>query len=253
MSVIKIRWGVDELANVMTLYNQEKVYRSIVPSPFTWVEITGVGTRPVLVAGTDVYTFDDATGAITYYYCVTHFNSVSMAESDKSAPILGSARLNDFLTLRDLYVAVGSQRVRQLFDDDNDGSLDDSMDVIDQTLAAAESECYARLMRAFGTKDAVKVVALADPAIRHHCVWIALELASERRPEFLQSDGRGAFAYQYDRAIAYFESIAKGKNKTKPGTTSAQEAGNLNPPRVTDGVRFDFAPDRDHPTGRGGY
>jgi hypothetical protein len=253
MSVIKVRWGVDELANVMTQYTHEKVYRSIVPSPFTWVEITGVGTRPLLVAGTDVYTFDDATGAVTYYYCVAHYNTGTGAESSKSAEILGSARLNDFLTLRDLYASIGSQRVRQLFDDDNDGTLDDSMDVVDQFLAAAESECYARLMRAFGTKDAVKAVALADPAIRQHCAWIALELASERRPEFAQPDGRGAFAYQYERAIGYFESIAKGKNKVKPGTTSAQEGGNLNPPRVVDEGRFTFAPDKYSTDGHGGY
>lgn len=256
MPVIKVRWAVDELSNIMTLYTHEKVCRSLIPAPYSWVEITAVGTRPALVAGQDIYVFDDTTGATTSSYCIAHYNTGSGAESDKSAAILGSARLNDFLTLRDLYALVGSQRVRQLFDDDNDASLDDSLDIVDTILAQAEGECYARLLRAFGSKTAVITVAQNDQAIRMHTAWIALELASERRPEFLGADGRGAFSWQYERAVNYFEALAKGKLRTRgdSAATNAQEGGMISPPRTspTD-ARFIFAPCKNSSDGHGGY
>lgn len=86
MSTIKFRWSVDELANVMTIFNTQRVWRaSLMVGP--WTEITTFGTRVPLVAGVTDYYFDDTTGAAGYYYAVSYYHSGTLAESDKSVPV----------------------------------------------------------------------------------------------------------------------------------------------------------------------
>lgn len=100
MSTIKVRWSVDELANVMTLFNTQRVYRSTTGSTGTYAEITTVGTRVPLVAGVTSYLFDDTAGAASYWYKVGYYHSGTGAYSDLSEPI--SATLATYATVADL-------------------------------------------------------------------------------------------------------------------------------------------------------
>ena len=60
MSTIKVRWHVNELANVMDLFDVQKVYRaSAADGP--WTEITAAMTRVPLVEDVEDYLFDDAS------------------------------------------------------------------------------------------------------------------------------------------------------------------------------------------------
>lgn len=92
MSVIKITWDVEKLSNVLTLFDVQKVYRSVTGIDGAYVEITDAGTRVPLAAGQTVYTYDDTVGDATYYYKTSFFDStLSNPESDLSDPILGDA------------------------------------------------------------------------------------------------------------------------------------------------------------------
>ena len=77
-TVIKIRWEVEELVNVMTLYDQQKVYRSTTGETGIYSEITGPGTRVALVAGQVAYFFYDTSGDVTYWYKTRYFNSSTL-------------------------------------------------------------------------------------------------------------------------------------------------------------------------------
>lgn len=89
MATIKIRWNVSELANVLTQFDTQKVYRSsLISGPFT--EITNPSTRVALVAGQTAYYYDDLTGTITDYYVITYYNSSTGHESNYSSVIRGS-------------------------------------------------------------------------------------------------------------------------------------------------------------------
>lgn len=100
MTVIKIRWHVDELANVLSLFDVQKVYRSTTGDGGPWTEITTPATRVPLVAGVADYLFDDVAGAPAYYYRVAYFHTATLLESDPSAPQRGD--LAGYLTLADV-------------------------------------------------------------------------------------------------------------------------------------------------------
>lgn len=89
MATIKIRWTVDELVNVMSLYDVQKVYRATSEAG-TYAEITAAPTRVTLVAGTPSYYFDDTAGDSTYWYKVSYYHSTNLIESGLSAAIQGS-------------------------------------------------------------------------------------------------------------------------------------------------------------------
>ncbi len=83
MSTIKVRWHVNELANVMDLFDVQKVYRaSAADGP--WTEITAAMTRVPLVEDVEDYLFDDASGTTASYYAVSYYNSDTAVESARS-------------------------------------------------------------------------------------------------------------------------------------------------------------------------
>jgi len=88
MATIKIRWSVAELANVMSQFDTQKVYRSTTQSG-PWTEITTPPTRVPFVVGQTNYYFDDLTGDPTYWYTITYFNSATLNESNYGTPIRG--------------------------------------------------------------------------------------------------------------------------------------------------------------------
>lgn len=257
MTTIKIRWTVEELTNVMTVWDTQKVYRSTAGDSGPWSEITGVSTRVDLVAGQTDYYFDDTSGDTSYYYAVAYYNSSSTAESDKSTALsVGISPNANYLCLVDLYNLIGSDRVRQFFDDDIDGSITDETPAVDAILTAAEAEAASHMLRAYN-EDAITDLANNDPAFKRHAAWVAIEFASERRSEFLQSDGKGGYWSQYERAIDYFRNLSKGKKRSLGESEAGQgdnTGGNLQPTLDTSTQpRFTFAPCNNAKTGHGGF
>lgn len=127
MATIKVRWFVDELANVMSLFDTQKVYRSTVGEPYSWVEITAAPTRVDLVAGVTEYLFDDVAGDESYYYAMSYYNSTTTEESGLSDPIRGE--LSGYITIAEIRdegvtstmvgddgVARGIERATQMID-----------------------------------------------------------------------------------------------------------------------------------------
>jgi hypothetical protein len=100
MTTVKIRWEVQELANVMTQFDTQRVWRSTVGSSGPWTEITGPGSRVALAAGVTSYLYDDMAGATTYYYAVSYYNSLTTEDSGLSDPI--TPGLAGYASLEDL-------------------------------------------------------------------------------------------------------------------------------------------------------
>jgi len=89
MATIKVRFYVNEIANVLLQFDQVKVYRSATETG-TYTEITGVGTRVVLVAGQAQYEYIDITAPDnTYWYKTAYFNSGTLAEDVSVRAIQG--------------------------------------------------------------------------------------------------------------------------------------------------------------------
>jgi len=169
------------------------------------------------------------------------------------APIVTQS---EWLVLQDLYNNVGVDRVVRLFDDNVDGDLVEEDAQVQRILSAAEDEVASRLLRNW-THAQILSLASVDQALRSHAAWIALEFASERRPEFCADDGKGAFWAQYERAIAFFESISKSNQRSKGEATAgvgANLGGRLRPTETAKKASsFVFAPSEEAPTGHGGY
>lgn len=170
--------------------------------------------------------------------------------------------MSDFLTLADLYARATVRTVNGYFDDQHNGTLSDDSAAVEAVLSAAEAEMYARLMRAYPGDpstpgNAMQELVANDPALKGHVVNVALQYASERRPEFTAADGKGAWSAQWDRAIAYFETLSKGL-KRSPGEAQAgrgaNTGGKIQPkPPVGTGRQFVFSPSRNSPFGHGGF
>jgi len=70
MATVKIRIRVRELSNVMTQFDQIKVYRSDTEEG-TYVEITDALSRVTLVADQTVYEYIDTTAPTSSYWYKT--------------------------------------------------------------------------------------------------------------------------------------------------------------------------------------
>jgi len=100
MAAIKFRWTVNELANVLTKFDVQKVYRSTAGPTGPWNEITTPATRVPLVAGVESYLYDDMAGDASYYYASAYFNTSTLEESNLSDPIRGD--LVGYITIEDV-------------------------------------------------------------------------------------------------------------------------------------------------------
>lgn len=168
----------------------------------------------------------------------------------------------DFLTITDLNNRVGARKIRGYFDDSNNGVLTEEVQAVDDVLTAAEGEMYARMMRAYPGDPSVpggpmQLLVANDPALKLHVVWVAVQYAAERRPEFTNAEGQGPYQAQFTRAIDYFETLSKGL-KRSPGETQAGKGANTGgklqpkPPAATS-RQFVFSPGRNAPDGHGGF
>jgi hypothetical protein len=94
--------NVNELIE-QNLFDQLKVYRSPDNTTGSFVEITTVGTRPVLEKDKTSYTFVDTAGASSDYYASTFFNSTTLSESSMSEATQGSGDpAFDVITIEEL-------------------------------------------------------------------------------------------------------------------------------------------------------
>ena len=170
----------------------------------------------------------------------------------------------DYLTLQDLYKKIGSQKVSQfLIDDESTAILQPTDPNVVDVLDSAEAEAASRMLRHYSSRAAITVYAQTDAAFRGHVAWVAIQFASERRPEFSGSDGAGAFQTQYDRAIEYFDKVSKGalRGLGEAGTDAipgagvgANTGGEISPkPPAATSTAFTFAPNKQSGTGHGGF
>lgn len=163
----------------------------------------------------------------------------------------------DYLTIDHLKQLVGAEKVDQYFDDDLSGSIEagDETDTVTFVLNAAESLVSSKMKRSYGDAAIIEL-ANADDGFILQAAWLALELACERRPEFCDSEGRGQYWAQQERALKFFDDLSKGKTRSK-GESAAGIGDNIGgdiKPQLDTGVpRFTFAPDDDYPTGHGGF
>lgn len=88
----EVRVVVHDVNDLLGTYDQIKVFRGNGQSgPF--VEITGVGTRPVLLENVTEYTYSDLTGVAGSWYRIAYFDSVGVVDSPLSAPLPGKQSL----------------------------------------------------------------------------------------------------------------------------------------------------------------
>lgn len=163
-----------------------------------------------------------------------------------------------YLTIDHLKHLVGSKKVEQLFDDDLSSSIDAGFetDAVTTILDMAESVASSKLLRRYTSNDQIVALANADSGFITHVAYIALELASERRSEFLSNDGKGEYWVQYERAVTYLDDLSKSKIRSvgeSEAGTGARVGGTVKPQLQTGTPRFVFAPDDDFPTGHGGF
>lgn len=195
------------------------------------------------VAGTWVYSWD-ASGNIE----VTALGTIEVLMAD-----VAKLRVPKYLTSADLDARIGAARVDQLFDDDGDG-LRDAL-TVNTILVEAEDLAAASMLKAYPA-ESVTLLGQNDETFRGQVAWIACELASERRGEFVAEDGKGRYWAQYLRAKEYFGQLAKGQLKPAgeaQAGTNRQAGGAVTPTLVANSPRFIFAPDRYAPNGRGGF
>lgn len=158
------------------------------------------------------------------------------------------------MTSNELDQCVGPAKVDQLFDDRAAGFRDPVL--VSQALRRGEDYAMSSLLNAWDEAGATAVLQ-NDSLLRMHVAWIVLELAAERRGEFLGVDGKGPYWSQMQRADKYLDSIGRGRTgsvaESRGAGQNGQTGGSVSP-RIDPPVsRFVFAPDRRNPTGHGGY
>lgn len=85
----RILIDVDDISEVLLLYDQVKVYRADSQGG-SYVEITDSGTRPNLIAEKEQYYYDDLPGTGSHWYKTTYFKAPA-TESGFSDPIQGGS------------------------------------------------------------------------------------------------------------------------------------------------------------------
>lgn len=95
MATIKIRWKVEELENVLSQFDVERIYRSTTGKTGLY---SIIATVP-LITEQENYFYDDIAGATDYYYKITHYNTLTLNESAASDPISGDTAQHPALNI----------------------------------------------------------------------------------------------------------------------------------------------------------
>lgn len=196
---------------------------------------------------------------------VAEFSGAGTALARSRAVFAGSATFSAvtpsptlatrYLMAADLDIRVGAAAIDRMLDDDGDGLRD--WVALTEFMVDAEHLADSYLLKAW-TSEQISEIGRADRSFRGHVAWIAIELISERRHEFIAADGRGRYQMQYDRALSYFDRLSKNKLHTAAEATAsvgAQSGGDYNPKtsNPSSDASFVFASDKRYPTGHGGF
>jgi len=88
--LVKIDFFVPDLAEVLTLYDVVRVYRSTTARTGTYTEVTTASTRLPLVAGEQHYPYVDSSGQDGYWYRIDYFNTATSVASPQCDAIQGT-------------------------------------------------------------------------------------------------------------------------------------------------------------------
>jgi hypothetical protein len=179
---------------------------------------------------------------------VTNLSILEVVSAD-----ITTVRVPDYLTSADLDARAGAARVDLLFDDDGDSQRDP--EVMNAIMCEAEDFAASRMLKSWN-RTAIATLAAQDITFRGHVAWVALELASERRAEWLAEDGKGRYWAQYLRAKEHFDMLAKSQISSQgevQAGANAQSGGKLGPTNNPSISTFVFAADRNAPRGHGGF
>ncbi len=140
----------------------------------------------------------------------------------------------------------------EMFDDDGDGSVaGDDLATLETVMGDADDIVTGLLIKKGFTEEQLELLKVDRQVIR---AWagIAAQLAGERKPEWLDANGRGRFDAFGIRSREELGRLARGEIR------SVQESV-AGPTTVTSGSidthRFEFAPDPNIPgdRGKGGF
>ncbi len=243
-----------EFQQAGVLFDPSSVVVMIKP-PVALGTTVGPGS-PVVHIGIGQYQFDYVTtevGSTTISWVAVDAtgNLLFVPDVVEVAPVRLMPRV---MTSDELDQCVSALKVDQLFDDAAIGTRDPIL--VSQALRRAEDYALGSLLDAWGEDGAIRALQ-NDAIMRMHVAWICLELAAERRGDFLGEDGKGPYWSQMQRADKYFAGIATGRTsstaESKGAGQNAQVGGSISPTLRECQSRFVFAPDRRNPTGHGGF
>jgi hypothetical protein len=110
---------------------------------------------------------------------------------------------------------IGVERVRQLFDDDRDGVLNDAEEeTLNEILSEADDTVTAALLQKGWNADQLNGLS-EDRALRRAACQIAAELSGERRPEFRDEEGFGPYDKMGERGRDTLKSFARGESRSR--------------------------------------
>jgi hypothetical protein len=207
--------------------------------------IGGVGTVAFSAARTAAWAYK---GTLTWEMVGTVSGAQPLVYTIDSGKLITLG----WLTVDDLVSAGGAKVVDQMFNDSGNGLRDQKL--LAEMMMAAESEAETRLLRGF-TSDQISLLASRDEIIRMHAAYVALELVSERRTEFLAADGKGRYWVQYERALNHFNLVSKSKDHSRGEVLAgknSQTGGRRYPTVQANTPAFVFADEQDG-TKHGGF
>ncbi len=156
----------------------------------------------------------------------------------------------NFISLEDVALRFGDDRMVQLLDDDGDGSPDDA--VAEALLDDANSDVISRLMGKGYSLDVLKALR-RDSKLKRLSCGIFMGYAGERRTEWLNASGDGPYEGLRRRAREELAKHATGELRLslepKKGVNTQVRGRLSNQPDPN----FIVAPTSDNPRGAGGF
>jgi hypothetical protein len=176
------------------------------------------------------------------------FESAKMVDLAGAGPytiqVEGRLLSSRWLTWEDLEMVADRASIDRIFNDQNTSQRD--MVTVEAVIQQAEALAESKLLRNW-TREQITLLARSDAAVRGQAAWLALELGTERKHEFISTDGKGRYWSQYERAIDFFESLARSESRPRgeeasgPGANVGGEVRPVVPPYQDS---FTFAPGR---------
>ena len=207
------------------------------------------------VAGESALNVDDGSYQLTAEKLGWKFEPVNLTitgAGPHTMTAVGSQRLASWLHVADIESCIGAGNVDRLFCDNNSGLRDGLL--LERIMQDAEGIAESRMLRGWSSAQ-VATLALNDDSFRRHAAWVACELATERKGEFISDDGKGRYWAQYERALDHFEQLSKSKIHSRGEAAAGQNAntGGARRPALESNVeRWTFAEDGEG-NGPGGF